>query len=106
MSAAKIVVKMNDWQPAFVAAHPSFARLLPEEQLKGHLRIAPEQIRCAGEVLSPETRADIEAAFGRVIYDYYGTSEPGVMAARCVSTTLRQSETKFTEYCRLSVVVC
>ena len=83
MEATEIVRRLNDWQPGYIGTYASLARMLAEEQLAGRLHIRPQMIGCGAEVLTTETRAMIERAFGRVLYDYYGCSETGVIATEC-----------------------
>lgn len=78
-----IVQQLNAFQPGMFVAYPSTARVLAEEQLAGRLRIAPHLIFTSGEVLTPETRRRIEAAWGRQPFDQYGATESGNLAAEC-----------------------
>lgn len=80
---AEVVEPLNQWKPDYLAAYASLARALAEEQLAGRLRIAPRMINVGGEVLTPEARNRIEAAWGKVLYDMYGASETGILATEC-----------------------
>jgi phenylacetate-CoA ligase len=78
-----IVQRLNAFQPGMLVAYPSTARVLADEQLAGHLRIAPYLVFTSGEVLTPETRRRIGAAWGRQPFDQYGATESGNLAAEC-----------------------
>lgn len=49
--------------------------------LAGRLRIAPQQIFPSSEVLTSTTRARVEAAWGRVIFEQYASTETAGIAA-------------------------
>ena len=87
MPMSEIVRQLNDWQPGYVGTYASLARALAEQQLAGALAIKPQMIGCGAEVLTAETRSMIERAFGKVLYDYYGASETGVIATECAEHT-------------------
>lgn len=80
---AEVIGPLNQWQPDFLATYASLARALAEEQLAGRLQIAPRMIGVGGEVLTREARKRIEEAWGKVLYDHYGASETGILAAEC-----------------------
>jgi phenylacetate-CoA ligase len=80
---AEVVEPLNQWKPDYLATYASLARALAEEQLGGRLRIAPRVIAVGGEVLTREARKRIEKAWGKVLYDTYGASETGILAAEC-----------------------
>ncbi len=80
---AEAVEPLNTWQPDYLVTYASLARALADEQLAGRLRIAPRMIGVGGEVLTREARARIEGAWGKVLYDLYGASETGILAAEC-----------------------
>lgn len=76
---------LNPWQPHIVAAYPSVARMLANEQLAGRLHISPRCIFTGAEVLTDETRRRIEEAWGKGrLFDVYGATESGSLAAECV----------------------
>jgi phenylacetate-CoA ligase len=62
---ATIVQQLINFQLEMLVASTSMARVLADEQLDGRLRIAPHLIFTSSEVLTPETRRRIEAAWGR-----------------------------------------
>ncbi len=75
--------QLNEWQPNVLGGYASVLRALAEQQLAGRLQIRPQFVPTGGEVLTQEARARIEAAWGRVLFNAYATSECGVLAAEC-----------------------
>jgi putative adenylate-forming enzyme len=80
---AAITGELNRWQPEKLATYASMAGILAEEQAAGRLQITVDRIVSSGEVLSPQVRARVEAAWGKVVFDQYGASEGGTLAAEC-----------------------
>lgn len=78
-----IVARLNQWQPEMLIAYASMAGLLALEQQAGRLQIAPRMVCPAAEVLTPETRQRIEAAWGRCIFEQYAATETAGIAAEC-----------------------
>jgi putative adenylate-forming enzyme len=78
-----IVRRLNEWQPEVMGAYPSVLRQLTEEQLEGRLRIRPQTISSAAEVLTPEIRRRVQQAWNTRVYDTYGTTEYSPIAAEC-----------------------
>jgi phenylacetate-coenzyme A ligase PaaK-like adenylate-forming protein len=72
-----LVRKLNDWQLEMFAGYPSILRVLADEQLGGRLRVHPHFVMSGSEVLTDETRSRVEAAWGRVLFEAYGTTESG-----------------------------
>jgi putative adenylate-forming enzyme len=79
----KIVAGLNDWQPENLIAYASMARVLADEQIAGNLRIRPKAVMCASEVLTTETRARIEQAWGVAPFNVYAATEPAGLASEC-----------------------
>lgn len=79
----ELVGKLNDFQPAVFWAFASTLSLLAEEQEAGRLRIDPVLVLSGGEVLTPEARERIEAAFRCTVRDYYGAAEAAGLAYDC-----------------------
>jgi phenylacetate-coenzyme A ligase PaaK-like adenylate-forming protein len=80
----ELVRKLNDWQPEMFAGYPSILRVLADEQLAGRLHLHPHFVMSGSEVLTDETRRRVEAAWGRVLFEAYGTTESGGgLAAEC-----------------------
>jgi phenylacetate-CoA ligase len=70
-----IVERLNAWQPELLASYPSMMRILADEQLAGHLKIAPRSVLCSAEALTPETHRRIVKAWGKVLFNGYATAE-------------------------------
>jgi phenylacetate-CoA ligase len=79
----EIVDRLNQLQPHAIGTYPSVAVILAEEQLKGKLKIAPHILRLGGEPTTADCRRKVKQAWGDVIYDIYGTTETGALAAQC-----------------------
>jgi phenylacetate-CoA ligase len=77
-----IVRQLNDWRPQVLASYASMAGELADEQAAGRLKIQPEIIITAAEVLTEDIRARVEAAWGKVLFNLYGATE-SVIAAEC-----------------------
>lgn len=80
----EIARRLNEEQPTILLCYPSMARLLAAEQAAGRLHISPVSISTTSELLIPEARREIEAAFGVPISNSFasteglvGSSEPG-----------------------------
>ena len=84
----KLVDKLNEYQPAFLASYPSTLALLADEKVAGRLHIAPACIWSGGEYLADRVRASIEAAFASMLIDEYGASECLSIACSCAAGTL------------------
>ena len=79
----KIVSQLNDWQPDTLVAYASMARVLAVEQITGRLHIQPQKIFTSSEVLTEETRRLIITAWGEILFNQYGATETGDIAAEC-----------------------
>ncbi len=83
-----MVMRLNSWQPQILGAYPSILRSLANEQLAGRLRVAPRYLFTGAEVLTEETRRRIGEAWGKgKLFDIYGATESGTIAAECVHHT-------------------
>lgn len=80
---ARTVEQLNAFQPASLVAYASMHRLLAEEQLAGRLKIAPEAVMSASEVLTADTRRKITDAWGIQPFDVYAATEPAGIASEC-----------------------
>ena len=79
-----IVNRLNAWQPQVLVTYPSLVRVLASEQLAGRLAIHPQYVLTGAEVLTADTRRRSEEAWGRgKLFDVYGATESGVLAAEC-----------------------
>ncbi|MEO8391562.1 MAG: phenylacetate--CoA ligase family protein [Chloroflexota bacterium] len=76
-----IVQQLNDFQPNVLVCYASMARILAEEQQTGRLQIKPEVIFTSSEVLTNETRRQVEDAWGRILFNEYAATESGGLAA-------------------------
>jgi acyl-coenzyme A synthetase/AMP-(fatty) acid ligase len=66
-----------------LVAYASMLRLLAFEQAAGHLRITPDLVFSASEVLTGETKRRIDQAWGKQPYDVYAATETAGIAAEC-----------------------
>jgi phenylacetate-coenzyme A ligase PaaK-like adenylate-forming protein len=80
---AELVAHLNTFQPRILLAYPSIAGSLAAEQTAGRLRIDPQLIFTAAEVLTDGTRERVERAWGKRMFDQYGATESGELAAEC-----------------------
>jgi putative adenylate-forming enzyme len=84
---------LNDLQPQSVLTYPSVGRALAKEQLEGRLAIAPRVVFTGSEVLTPAVRSLLERAWGRGrVFDHYGATETGSIAAECDRHRLHLTE--------------
>ena len=70
-----LVRELNDYRPTLLAAYPTVAELLAEEQQAGRLRLSLDELWCGGESLGAATRARVAEAFGCRVREAYGASE-------------------------------
>ena len=75
-----IVEGLNQFQPTDLFAYTSIMHRLAIDKRRGNLRISPRELNCAAEPLLPETRADIEDAFGCPLINLYAATEASVIA--------------------------
>ena len=78
-----LVQRLNEWQPDALMWYPSIASVMVDEQRQGRLHIAPRMIGCAAETLTNETRRRIEETWQTKLFQAYGTTESGILAAEC-----------------------
>lgn len=78
-----ILIRLNKWQPEVLIAYASMLRILADEQIAGNLKIKPKSILSGSEVLTRETRSRIEQVWGKILFNQYGYSEGGALAAEC-----------------------
>ena len=72
---ARLVGQLNDYRPTLLAAYPTAAEVLADEQQAGRLRLALDELWCGGESLSAATRARLAQVFGCRVREAYGASE-------------------------------
>ena len=70
-----LVARLNEIQPPILLAHTSRLSVLSREQRAGRLRIAPVAISATSELLTPEDRVEIEAAFGVPVVNQFTSTE-------------------------------
>jgi phenylacetate-CoA ligase len=80
---ARIVARLNAWQPQLLIAYASMLRLLADEQLAGRLNLAPRFVFSASEVLTESTRRHATQAWGVPPYNVYAATETSGIAAEC-----------------------
>ncbi|MGO8695667.1 MAG: phenylacetate--CoA ligase family protein [Rectinemataceae bacterium] len=80
---AGLVERLNAWRPEILIAYASMIRILAEEQLAGRLGIAPCSVLSGSEVPTQETRRRAVQAWGKVVFNEYGTTDCGGIAAEC-----------------------
>jgi phenylacetate-CoA ligase len=81
----EIVAGLNEAQPTVLFGYPSALHPLTHEVHEGRLRIQPRWVVSHSEVLLPETRAALEAAFAVAVGNLWGTSEACVVGVSCRS---------------------
>ena len=70
-----LVGQLNDYRPTLLAAYPTVAELLADEQRAGRLRLSLDEMWCGGESLSATTREQVAQVFGCRVREAYGASE-------------------------------
>ncbi len=80
---AETVARLNRHEPHLLVAYASVAGLLAQEQLACRLRISPEAIMCASEVLTEDSHRRIVAAWGKQPFNVYAATEPAGIASEC-----------------------
>lgn len=78
---AHTVEQLNSWRPDLLIAYASMAGILAEEQLAGRLRIRPQAVYTSSEVLTPQARQQVRAAWGDEPFDQYGATETADIAS-------------------------
>lgn len=77
------VAALNGFQPRVLVGYASGLLPLAAEQLAGRLRISPLGVMSASEVLTPQSAADLEAAWGAAPVDVYAATETAGIASPC-----------------------
>ena len=78
----QLVGMLNSFQPDFLAAYPSIATRLAEEQLAGRLRLKLGGMSTSSELRTPEMTERMVEAFGVHPFDLYATTE-GLWGCEC-----------------------
>jgi phenylacetate-CoA ligase len=83
-SIESIVERLNAFQPRSLIAYAGMARSLAQEQIEGRLKISPEAIFTASEVLTDDTRNLIMKAWKRDPINVFATTETAGIASECM----------------------
>ncbi|GAA1495174.1 phenylacetate--CoA ligase family protein [Paeniglutamicibacter kerguelensis] len=78
------VAALNGFQPRILVGYASALKPLAAEQHAGRLRISPQGVISASEVLTPHTAAELEAAWGSPPFDVYAATETAGIASPCI----------------------
>lgn len=80
----QLVSHLNEFSPRLLVAYASMVGPLATAQLDGPLRIAPQKVIAASEVLPASARAAAEQAWGGgVVVDSYAATETASIASTC-----------------------
>ena len=77
------VAALNGFQPRVLVGYASALKPLAAEQRAGRLRISPQAVMSASEVLSPHTALELEEAWGSAPFDVYAATETAGIASPC-----------------------
>ena len=88
----ELVAALNEFAPVALVGYASVLRVLAGEQAAGRLRIAPDAIFSASEVLTIESRGLIRSAFGIAPTNVYAATETAGIASECRSGHLHRYE--------------
>lgn len=78
------VAALNRFQPRSLVGYASALRPLAVEQLSGRLKIFPQAVMSASEVLTPLASRELEKAWGSAPFDVYAATETAGIASPCV----------------------
>ncbi len=78
----EIIEQLNAFQPTIIVAPPSMLEQLGQALKAGVLRIAPRQIISVAEVLEPQDKTNLEAAFQLPLHQVYQATE-GLLGISC-----------------------
>lgn len=80
---APTVEALNAFAPRVLVGYPSALRPLADEQLAGRLRIAPQAVMSASEVLTDRAARDMARAWGSAPFDVYAATETAGISSPC-----------------------
>ncbi|MFJ5861296.1 hypothetical protein ACIQCM_07725 [Pseudarthrobacter sp. NPDC092439] len=80
---AESVAALNRFQPRVLVGYASALQPLAAEQRSGRLRIAPEGVMSASEVLTGQAASEMREAWGRTPFDVYAATETAGIASPC-----------------------
>lgn len=78
---SQMIEQLNDWQPEALIAYASMTGTLAEEQLAGRLRIHPQVVYAASEVLTQPTRQRAREVWGNEPFNQYAATETANIAS-------------------------
>jgi phenylacetate-CoA ligase len=81
---AEIVAGLNAFQPRLLVGYASALKPLAAEQRAGRLRISPQSVMSASEVLSAAAATEMLAAWESAPFDVYAATETAGIASPCV----------------------
>lgn len=70
-----LIAQLNAYQPKLLAAYPTVAELLADEQRAGRLRLSLHELWCGGETLCAASREHLTQVFRCRVREAYGASE-------------------------------
>ena len=79
----EMVERLNRYRPTTFGGFPSVIALLAREQIDGRLRIAPDRVATASELVTAEMRELIVRAWGVEPFNLYGITEAGMLGTDC-----------------------
>jgi putative adenylate-forming enzyme len=79
----EIVRELNAFRPDALVGYASMLRTLADEQVDGRLRIRPQGVMSASEVLTEAARERLRLAFGIPPTNVYAATEPAGIASEC-----------------------
>ena len=79
--------ELNDFRPRLLVGYASALRPLATAQLSGALRISPQAVMSASEVLTRSAAQSMTEAWGTVPYDVYAATETAGIASPCAFRT-------------------
>lgn len=78
-----LVEQLNAFRPTVLSGYPSVLALLGEEIRAGRLHLRPALAMTAGERMTPEQRAALEATLGCRVLEGYAASEAPALSVSC-----------------------
>jgi putative adenylate-forming enzyme len=88
---ADAITALNDFCPHIIVGPPSLLGLLAEARRQGTLRATPERVVAVAEVLEPQDKEQIAAAFNAPVHQIYQCTE-GLLAVSCAAGALHIQE--------------
>lgn len=76
-----IVARLNEFKPRSLVGYAGMNRILAVEQIDGRLKINPQAVFCASEVLTNDSRALIRKAWGVEATNVYAATETASVAS-------------------------